>query len=186
MNEFSFTVKHLERHIGLEEFVEKYVDIPKCAAFCQQCSEFGKNWACPSYDFSEAELWKEYRTVWVMGEQLLLSESLRQSKYSDHGVAEYIERMFRQEKTKLALQLLRLEKKYPGSRGLISDICRLCKRCARLSGKPCRYPALKRYMIEGVGGNIEKMSEELFGIKVLWADDKLPEYYVIYYALLVK
>jgi len=186
MEDFSFKVKHLEKHIDAKTFVKKYVDIAKCAEFCSKCSQFGKNWACPKYDFSAINLWKQYKTVWIIGEQLLLSDGLQKSKYTDAGVAEFVNRMFRQEKTKLALQLLRLEKEYPGSRCLISDICRLCKRCARLSGKPCRYPALKRYMIEGVGGNIEKMSEELFGIKILWEQDKMPEYYVIYYALLLK
>lgn len=186
MDEFSFSVKYLEKCIDAKTFIEKYVDIAKCESYCRTCSQYGKNWACPAYNFSVIDIWKQYKTVWIIGEQLLLSENLQKCKYADDGVAEFIERMFREEKTKLALRLLRLEREYPNSMCLVSDACRMCKKCARLFGKPCRYPALRRYMIEGVGADIEKMSEDLFGIKILWGQDSLPKYYVIYNALLLK
>lgn len=184
---FAYSVKRLEQYIPAKLFAEKYVDVPNFSEFCKNCSEYGKSWSCPAYSFDAEAFWKRYKTVRLIGEKLTLSDGLCKKKYTDKDAADFLNAMFIREKIKLTKYMLHLEKKYSGSRALSSLICSYCKHCARLDGKPCRHPDKMRFMIEGVGGNVEAMSKDLFGIEILWTKDGvLPPYYVIFFALLMK
>ena len=187
METYGYSIRRLEKTVDAETFVRNYVDIPKIAGYCAECSEYGKNWACPAYKFHAEDLWKRYKTVRLIGEKLTLSDRLKDKKYTDVGVEDFLNEMFTREKIKMTLFIRHLENKYRGSRILSSLICSYCKRCARLDGKPCRHPDKMRFMIEGVGGDVEAMSKDLFGIEILWTKDGvLPPYYVIFFALLMK
>lgn len=183
---FSYSVRRMEKYIDAKSFAEEFVDVPKFLAACEKCPVNGQNWACPPYSFDAAKLWARYNTVRLIGVKIILPEALKGKPLTDPCVSEFINQLYLREKSKLMKYLLRLEKKYPGSLGITADLCRVCKSCARLEGRPCRHPNKMRYMIEGLGCNVEALSEKLFGTKILWEKDKLPEYYVVFYALLMK
>lgn len=187
MEKFGYKVKHLEKFIDAKLFAEKYVDVPRFIKFCENCSEYSKSWSCPAYNFDTQEFWKKYKTVRLIGEKITLSDGLLNMKYTDEGISEFVQSIYIKEKSKLTKYVMRLEKKHAGSRALSSLICSNCKNCARLSGKPCRHPDKMRHMIEGLGADVEKAAVDFFDTKILWTEnDKLPEYYVIFFALLMK
>ena len=53
-------VENFEARIGIDEYIEKYVDVPKFLAACKQCPYYGVTWACPPFDFDPIEYLKKY------------------------------------------------------------------------------------------------------------------------------
>ena len=50
---------------------------------------------------------------------------------------------------------------------------------------PCKMPVKMRYAIEGLGADVDRTIEDLFGYKILYAKDgKLPEYLIFVGGLL--
>ena len=187
MQDFSYTVKQLNKFIDAKEFARQYVDVTRFIKFCEGCTEYGKSWSCPAYNFDTQKLWESYKTVRLIGEKLTLSDGLLNMKYTDKRVSEFLLSMFIKEKSKLTKYLMRLEKKYQGSLALSSLICTNCKSCARLSGKPCRHPEKMCFMIEGMGADIEKAARDFFDIEIQWSQNgSVPKYFVVIFALLMK
>ena len=73
--------------------------------------------------------------------------------------------------------MYKLEKEYADSLALFLGHCDLCIVCGRVKGENCYYPLKMRHSIESIGGNVDKIIEDLFSFKILWpSKDKLPEY----------
>ena len=117
-------------------------------AICEgnQCGNYGRNWACPPYsdgDIQEqmAEV-KSYRFC-------LLYQIIGQleDSFDIEGMAEAGLRL-----SDLAQSL---NEKLPGILSKpylhLSGACRLCEKCARLSGEPCRHPDKAIRSISGYG-----------------------------------
>ena len=65
--------------------------------------------------------------------------------------------------------------------------CYKCDECTRKQSKKCRYENDLRYSIESLGGNVDKLSKDLFNIELKWAQrGKLPQYYFNSIGLLTK
>jgi hypothetical protein len=45
-------VENFEARLGIDEYIEKYVDVPKFLKACQACPYYGVTWACPPFDFA--------------------------------------------------------------------------------------------------------------------------------------
>ena len=75
--------------------------------------------------------------------------------------------------------------KIEGLLGLYMGKCNLCMRCTREFGMPCKMPVKMRYAFEGLGADVDKTIEDLFGYKILYAHNgKLPEYLIFVGGLL--
>ena len=61
METYGYSIRRLEKTVDAETFVRNYVDIPKIAGYCAECSEYGKNWSCPAYKFHTEDLWKRFK-----------------------------------------------------------------------------------------------------------------------------
>ncbi|MPM79590.1 hypothetical protein SDC9_126629 [bioreactor metagenome] len=80
-----------------------------------------------------------------------------------------------------------LEEKYEESVSLAWGKCYICNECTRKHSKKCRYEDDLRYSIESLGGNVDKLSKDLFNIELKWAQrGKLPKYYFNSIGLLTK
>lgn len=91
-------------------------------------------------------------------------------------------------KEELEEEILKEEQKNLGSVSLSSGACLQCKtaECARISGKPCRFPDKMRYSIESLGGNVGKSVTKYLHQELLWVEEgKLPEYFMLIYGLLL-
>ena len=83
--------------------------------------------------------------------------------------------------------MLALEATWPGSMSLAAQECNLCKKCARLVGKPCVHPDSMRYALESLGMLAVKMVPDCFGFDILWSDGKsIPQYYLLVGGLLTR
>ena len=96
---------------------------------------------------------------------------------------EFILKRFERVKGRLMNDIYVLENE--DALGLYMGKCNLCMRCTREFGMPCKMPVKMRYAIEGLGADVDKTIEDLFGYKILYAHDgKLPEYLIFVGGLL--
>ena len=163
------------------DFTSSCVDIPKFLAFCRDCPNYGKNWMCPPFDFDPADIWRSYEKV------RLVVLQIKPEGVGKGGNAE--ERAFRiigAEKKKLLLELLEEEKKIKGSLSFFAGSCKLCAKCAREDGLPCRRPEMARHSIESIGADVSAALKKYLGLEICWIKDgKMPEYLTLAAALLL-
>lgn len=164
------------KEISMDQFLDRYFDGERILQKCRECSGFAKTWSCPEFDFAPKDYWKQFSVYRVICDRISMKgvTSPREAE----------ERLYR-EKPIFNGEMLALERKEPGSRALYAEECDECKTCARLTGKPCRFPEIMRYSIESLGGCGVKLVSELFGFEVLWSDGTtVPDYYILLGGLL--
>lgn len=174
----SCSLQKIYAKIDVESYIEEYVNVEEFLPFCRQCRNYGKNWACPPYDFDPREYWMRFETLEIYGYEIFYSGAYTKK--------EMIDSMYRI-KRRLSGELYALEEKKPGSVSLSAGNCNLCETCTRVENKPCRYPDKMRYSIESLGGNVGKTVSKLAGVRIEWIkDDKLPHKLVLVGGLLRK
>ena len=164
-------VENFEARLGIDEYIEKYVDVPKFLKACQACPYYGVTWACPPFDFDPIEFLKQYKTVMIYCRKYIFEEE--EGDYDDLDFQVF----FYKCRAELAQELYVKEKEQPGSVGLLGGACDICGlgNCARQQGKPCRFPQYMRHNLESLGGDVMKLSKDLFDIEPVWPEDgKMP------------
>ncbi len=184
---FSYTAETLYAECDMSLFISHYVDVPRFLECCRQCPNYDKKWSCPNFEFEQLQYWKQFNSIKLFGIKMILDSSARGMKY-EGDLFYFVKSMIAAEKGRLMQQIWLMEKEIPQSRGLFAGDCQLCARCAKLEGKPCRNPKLMRYSIESIGGNVQKVTEELLGTRILWVgkDNIVAEYFTLVSALLIK
>jgi len=184
---FSYTTENLYAECDITLFISHYVDVPRFLECCRQCPNYDKKWSCPNFSFNQLDYWKQYNKIKLYGIKIKLDESMHSLKY-EGDVYYYVKSVIAAEKGKLMQQIWAMEKEIPLSRGLFAGDCQLCAECAKKDGQPCRWPKLMRYSIESIGGNVQAVTEELLGTKILWVgkDGAVPPYFTLVTALLIK
>lgn len=184
-----YTIQNYYTELSIDEYLDKYVDIPTFLECCKKCSNYNQVWSCPSFDFNVESYWKKYKTIGLYGHQILFSEEVKNKNYTQEELDNLIKDVFKTEKQKLTDKLFTLEKEYPGSISLSAGSCQSCGigNCSKKEGKPCRYPEKLRYSIESLGGNVGKTISDCFQIELEWVEEgKLPNYFVLICALLMN
>ena len=181
-------IERYEASIPVEDYMKGYVDVETFLGYCKQCQNYGKIWACPSYDFDVEEYWRQYKTLDLLAVKIFTEESLREKEYTGKEMQEVTQQILLPEKQKLSDELMKKEKEIPGSICLAAGSCTLCQgNCTRKENKPCRYPDKMRYSIESLGGNVGLTISKLMGIELEWiTEGKMPSYFVLVSGLLKK
>ncbi|MDO5445283.1 MAG: DUF2284 domain-containing protein [Eubacteriales bacterium] len=111
-----------------------------------QCGNYGRNWSCPPYTDGDiqklmAEV-KSYRFCLLYQIIGQLEDSFDVEGMMEAGVrlCELGQKLSEKLPELLSLPYLQL-----------SGSCRLCEKCARLSGEPCRFPEKTIRSISGYG-----------------------------------
>ena len=183
-------IENFQAEVSVEEYLKECVDVPTFLECCKTgCSNYGKLWCCPPYTFDvEKDYWAKYKTFWIMGRKLYLPRELTSQTYTGKEEWKVTEEFLIPYKEELEEEILKEEQQNPGSVSLSSGACLQCKRaeCARVSGKPCRFPDKMRYSIESLGGNVGKTVTKYLHQELLWVEEgKLPEYFMLIYGLLL-
>lgn len=165
--------------------LSKYRDIPKFEAFCMQCPNYGRKWACPPFP-SGAESFFGGRThAHIMA--MKVSTESAPNIAGVRGAWELAKEITDGARMEFDRLLLDAEKKHAGSIALFAGTCANCPEtpCPRKSGRPCPRPDKMRHSLESIGYDVAAISEELLGIKMLWAKDgQLPPYLTLVGALI--
>lgn len=184
-----YTIKEYYAEIAVDEYLEKYVDIPVFLECCKRCSNYNMTWSCPSFDFDVESYWKKYSKLALYGHQILFTDHVINRNYTQEELNKLIESVVKKEKQVLTDKLFALEKKHPESISLSAGSCQTCGpfNCSRKENRPCRYPDQLRYSIESLGGNVGKTISDCFHIELEWIEDgKLPNYFVLVCGLLMN
>lgn len=169
-----FEIEQLTADLDLDEYYDKYVDVEKYLELCKDCPDYGSNWSCPPFDFDPNDIWKSYNKFKVIAFKFNFTQEALNETFTKPQMDMFIDRL-RRTQVKLMNVIYAMEDE--SSLGLYFGPCNLCRMCTRPMGMPCKMPFKLRYSIESLGGNVDEMMEEVFGIKVLWpSDEKLPEY----------
>lgn len=175
-----YTVEKFEKKIGVEEYIEGYVNVAEFLEYCKKCGNCNTVWSCPPYDFEPEDYWRKYKTLTVLAWKINFEQ--------DISPEESIE-ILKKVKDEMSVYLYEAEGKSAGSVSLSAGSCSLCRSegCTRSKGEPCRNPEKMRYSIEAIGGNVGLTVSKLMGIKIEWMKDgKVPSHYVLAGGLLEK
>ena len=118
---------------------------------CAACENYGKNYTCPPHSGTMSEnqnRYLQYENCIVINKILDLGQYYELMESSGKDFGERIDR------------LRTLLKEYPvmvtGPGG-----CTICKTCAVIEEKPCRFPDQKHFSMEGSGLDIITLSRNL-------------------------
>lgn len=169
-------IEKLTADINVDEFVENYVDIERFGALCKECENYEKNWNCPPFDFDVMDVWNSYSKLKIIAFKMNFDDGELATDFSDNELEFVLKRLERM-KVRLMNDIYALEDE--NSYALFLGKCSLCMKCTREFGMPCKMPFKMRYSIESLGGNVDQIIEDVFGFKVLYAQNNhLPEYMI--------
>lgn len=148
-----------EVDISLSDFIERFRDKQLAEAGCNQCPRFGTTWACPPFDFDVEERLHHYKYIRLIACSFHTDTS---QNVSFETILPYREN--------LNEKLLEIESDLEGLACSFAGSCIICKECARINGHPCIHPDKVRPPLEAYGFNLVKTLEEIFDIKLEWAN----------------
>lgn len=169
-----YTVENFTSDITVEGYIAEFRDEPHFLELCKQCTNYGKSWGCPPFDFDTESFLRQYKYAHLMATKIIPEDK-------DIPI-EYTQKLILPERIRIESELLDMERKYGGRSFAYIGKCLHCSdnEYTRNCGTPCRHPEKVRPSLEAFGFDIAKTLSELFNIELLWGKDgKLPEYLVL-------
>lgn len=171
-----FKIKTPNNELVIEcfcSFIEKEkvkINLEVFNKMCKEgCVNYAKKFSCPPFAPSFEKLVEDKEGLFVVLFKCNLKE-IDSTEYNKVRIANVVM------KSKIEKLMRFLEKKFQ-TIYLSTGSCRLCKPCKLKIKEPCKYPEKKRYSLEAVGLDCDKLSQDLFGFPLLWYKDKRsPEY----------
>lgn len=174
-----YTLEELTQTIPTEELFRLFHNEEVVGGYCRECENYGRSWGCPPFDFDAKERLRQYQNVLLIATKITPREQ---------GLPLNVaEELILPERRQIDKHLLRLEKEHNGLACSYVGKCYYCaeeESCSRLCGEPCRHPQFVRPSLEAYGFDVAQMTEQVFGLKLLWGKaGLLPDYLVIVCAL---
>lgn len=152
--------------ITVESYMARYRDAERFMAFCRQCGNYGRSWACPPFGVDAGQKLSMWHNALIVAVSMEITPG--------HSVDEAMNLM-RPARISLEKTLLGLERQHGGMAFGFSGQCPYCRQCTRGQGEACRHPDLVRPALEAYGFDVGRTAEELLGIRLQWAAaGKLP------------
>ena len=169
-----YTIEEFVHEIPIEECLVRFHNPAEVWGYCHACSNYGKQWGCPPFDFDVVKRLSRYRTIRLIATKITLH---------DRSISPCeIDAVLRPERIRLEKALLNMERECDGLACTYIGKCLHCTEgaCARLNGKPCCHPELVRPSLEAYGFDVARTLSELFNIELQWSNNgSLPEYLVL-------
>ena len=170
--------------LPLERWIRDYYRPAEFADACRMCPNFGKVWSCPILPNPVPQMLQPFSRVHLIGVKVVYKkETIEKTDTAAKADAVRV-RTYDKVKRILLESMLELEKEIPGSWSIAAGECKICKKCARQDGLPCRHPDKMRFSFSGFGFDLVRIAHDLFGYELLWNPNGLPEYTVAFGALL--
>ena len=166
------------KSVSVADMVARYCKPEVFIESCKACPDYGRVWSCPPGVPSAAEFLAGYRTACLAGIKVKYSKKTIEmsQNLSDKELDDFRRSTYGKVKSAMNDSFLEIEKAIPGSVSVAAGRCERCPKCARLEGKPCRFPDKMRYSFSALGFDINAMSDELLRTKLLWSNKGLPKY----------
>ena len=176
-----------EREVLLEEYRKDCVDVPRFLSYCRKCTNFGKIWSCPEFDFDPMDYWNRYQHLRIIAMKIIVPRELREKEFDDQGKTRVITSLLDGYKRDFDKYIYEQEKTKENSIGLSGGSCLLCSPapCSREEGKPCRQPDKMRHSIESLGGDVSLTVTKYLNQKLEWIENgHLPAHFMLVGGLL--
>lgn len=178
----SYTREIVYATVSMDEYIRRFRDAERVEGYCRECSNYGRHWGCPPFDYSVEDELHRYHEVLLVAARIRPKEKhlpLTTGMRCLWPVRQELETIVRQWETKLNGRAMGLAGQCSYC-GALPDSCHAGMPCTKPQGLPCRHPELVRPSLEAWGFDINKTADELLHIPVLWSTDGLtPEYFTL-------
>ena len=175
------------KKISMEELKKDYCDREKFEKFCKECRNYGSTWSCPPYNFDVEDYLKNYSYISLVGVKIIFDEETLDKVNTKEKINDYTTETLKYMKDKIMMELLRVEKRYEGSKSLSAGGCKICDDCSRKNNTQCQHPDMMRYSLESMGFDVGGISSGLLDYELKWATEtRLPEYFSLVTGLMTK
>jgi predicted metal-binding protein len=133
------------------------------------CKNYNNKYSCPPFTPKFEYLIKNREGLFI----ILFSSPLSNIKSSEYNKVRIANSVMKSRMLKL---MYYLESKF-NTQFLSSGSCNLCKPCKCKLKLPCKHPDKRRYSLESIGIDCNKLSKDLFNHPLTWyKNKKAPEY----------
>ena len=175
------------KKISMEELKKDYCDREKFEKFCKECRNYGSTWSCPPYNFDVEDYLKNYSYIYLVGVKIIFDEETLDKVNTKEKINDYTTKTLKYMKDKIMMELLRVEKRYEGSKSLSAGGCKISHDCSRKNNTHCEHPDMMRYSLESMGFDVGGISSRLLDYELKWATEtRLPEYFSLVTGLMTK
>ncbi len=171
-NNFKINMKLIEI-----DFLLKFYNKKEVHGYCLSCTDFNKNWSCPTHDFNEYEYLKKYKYAYIISGEINIDEELNKN--------EIVEK-FENERRIFSNLLIDEEQYHNDSIALIAGNCYKCDKCSKLDGKECVLKDEMRYSLESLGLKVSDVLKEVLNQEILWIKETAPDYLITVGAILLN
>lgn len=163
--------------IAAPVYVDHYRDADRVATLCRACTQYGRSWGCPPFEYDVLSRLQAYNQVLIVAMKVTPAMS---------GLTwKEVDTLLRPHRKAFDARLLALERQH-GGLACHAGSCISCAdgECARLCNKPCRHEQHMRPSLEAYGFDVEKTMSQIFNLPLQWsAHNQCPEYIVYVGAL---
>lgn len=175
------------KRVPMDELKKDFYDREKFEKFCKECRNYGSTWSCPPYNFEVEDYLKGYKYIYLVGVKIIFDEKTLEEINTKEKINDYTTETLKYMKNKIMTELLRVEKRYGGSRSLSAGGCKICDDCSRKNNIQCQHPDMMRYSLESMGFDVGGISSGLLDYELRWATEtRLPEYFSLVTGLMTK
>ena len=171
----TYTVENFTSDITVEGYIAEFRDEPHFLELCKQCTNYGKSWGCPPFDFDTESFLRQYKYAHLMATKIIPEDK-------DIPI-EYTQKLILPERIRIESELLDMERKYGGRSFAYIGKCLHSAPITSVRVTAAHHADTRikvRPSLEAFGFDIAKTLAELFNIELLWGKDgKLPEYLVL-------
>ena len=169
--DLSFKTEKYTAEIDAKEYIKGFRRTEYFVKLCQQCGNYGRRYGCPPFDEKTLSLIDDCQEVRIIGVKIIPQNKQLPLKSANDLMKPVIAEMNE--------ELLKLEESLGGYAFGFVGSCPYCggAACARISGKPCRYPEKVRPSLEAFDFDMSKTAKDLLGLEIKWSQDEMiPEY----------
>ena len=69
-----YTIEEFVHEIPIEEYLVRFHNPAEVWGYCHACSNYGKQWGCPPFDFDVVERLSRYRTIRLIATKITLHD----------------------------------------------------------------------------------------------------------------
>jgi len=102
----TYTVENFTSDITVEGYIAEFRDEPHFLELCKQCTNYGKSWGCPPFDFDTESFLRQYKYAHLMATKIIPEDK-------DIPI-EYTQKLILPERIRIESELLDMERKYGG------------------------------------------------------------------------
>ncbi len=179
-----FQLEYRTRPIEMERFRRTYQDRERFLACCRECPRYEARWSCPPLSFDVDDFLAPYAWANLLCARIFLDDGTIRAADTPEKMKTMGWNIVSQVKFELEERLREMEERVPGSLSLSSGGCHRCDPCAREAGQPCRQPDQMRYSLDAFGFDLTAITQDLFGIEILWCRERLPDYFTLIHGIL--